>query len=386
VVVTILLGIGALVWLAGIGAFLREARGIARLDEVEPREPAGGWPRLTVIAPARDEEGSVESAARAALAAYPNIEVVLVDDRSQDRTPELVDALAAEDERVRALHLTSCPEDWLGKTWAVSRGLEVASGEWVLIADADVHLAPRALERAITYATERGLELLTAMPSLDPAGLVVDAAVLAMGPTFLVGTAVERSRDPESERGLGVGAFLLVKREALLRPPGLEWLKLEVADDVAYGALVKRGGGRVDLVVAGREVHLTWYRSYPDMVRKMQKNWYAILGRFSATRVAAIAVVTAAIALSWALALVEPSPLNLALAGVTVGAQCVGALLFARWARWPAAAALLAPLGILLQAGSIAYAALVGARVRGVLWRGARYPRELLAPHQRIKW
>ena len=74
------------------------------------------WPLVSVIAAARNEGTTIEAAMRQLLRTdYPNLELVLVDDRSEDETGHIADQLALEDPRVRVVHVTELPPGWLGK-------------------------------------------------------------------------------------------------------------------------------------------------------------------------------------------------------------------------------------------------------------------------------
>jgi hypothetical protein len=230
------------------------------------------WPRVSLIVPARNEVETLGPAMRSRLAeGYPALEVVLVDDRSTDGTSALVDAIAAEDPRVRALHLISLPPGWLGKLHAMSEGLRLATGEWLLFSDADVHLAPGTLTRAVSYAEARQLDHLSILPQLLPATWLVDAALASFSRTGLVMGRVWLISDPRSKVGGSVGAFGLVRRSALDRSPGIQHLKLEIADDLALGQMLKESGSRSAVANGRGLVLIHWYRSLAELARGTEK-------------------------------------------------------------------------------------------------------------------
>jgi len=234
--------------------------------------PPGRWPRVSLIVPARNEVETLGPAMRSRLAeGYPALEVVLVDDRSTDGTGALVDAIAAEDSRVRALHLDSLPPGWLGKLHAMSEGLRRATGEWILFSDADVHLAPGTIARAVSLAEAQRLDHLSLLPQLDPATWLVDAALASFTRTGLVLGRVWLVSDPRSKVGGSVGAFGLVRRDALERSPGIEHLRLEVADDLALGQMLKSSGSRSALANGRELVRIHWYRSLAELTRGTEK-------------------------------------------------------------------------------------------------------------------
>jgi glycosyltransferase involved in cell wall biosynthesis len=102
-------------------------------------------PPLTVIVPVFNEERTVtELLARLAAGPYPDQQVVVVDDGSTDRTPEL---LRAWDGRPGWLVLTQPANQ--GKGSAVRRGLEYAAGEVTVIQDADLEYDPADLPAVV---------------------------------------------------------------------------------------------------------------------------------------------------------------------------------------------------------------------------------------------
>ncbi|HEY1418729.1 MAG TPA: glycosyltransferase family 2 protein, partial [Myxococcaceae bacterium] len=223
-------------------------RGIPVL--LEDRSPLPDrWPRVSLIVPARNEERTLGPAIRSRLDdGYPALEVVLIDDRSTDGTGAVVDAIAAADARVRPLHVTSLPPGWLGKLNAMNEGLRLATGEWLLFSDADVHLAPGTLERAVRFAEANRLDHLSILPQLRPATWLVDTALAPFARTGLILGRVWLVSDPRSRVGGSVGAFGLVRRSALERTPGIEFRKLEVVDDLALGQMLKASGARSAVV------------------------------------------------------------------------------------------------------------------------------------------
>jgi cellulose synthase/poly-beta-1,6-N-acetylglucosamine synthase-like glycosyltransferase len=242
IVASIYVGAGAVWWLAMLAAFLRTRRSVPFVRDFD--DPAlAEWPRVSMVIPARNEEETIEPAVRSRLRdAYPNLEVLLIDDRSTDGTGAAIDRLAAEDSRVVPVHVTELPADWLGKQHAMQVGLDHASGTWILFTDADVHATPGCLRRAVARCEVRGFDLLAVIPELRGAGFVLDAVIAQFLRTVLVATRPWAIQDAGTSGGVGAGAFSLVRRSTLDRSPGLEWLKLELADDIALGQMLKASG------------------------------------------------------------------------------------------------------------------------------------------------
>ena len=152
------LGVAVPYWLYALYASIQTVRKVPRLCDMEaPRVDAAShvdaasrrvgktrdaawtprlhqgpadWPRLSVVVAARNEEDSMAAASGSLLEQdYPNFQLVLVDDRSEDRTGEIVDELARRDGRVVAVHVRELPAGWLGKVHALTLGMLLAL-EW----------------------------------------------------------------------------------------------------------------------------------------------------------------------------------------------------------------------------------------------------------------
>ena len=371
-------------WTARAGVCVRA---LPRLSEADPPQP-GRWPRLSIVVPACDEGDTIEPAARTLLATeYPDVEIVLVDDRSTDETGEIIDRIAAEDDRVRAIHVAELPEGWLGKVHALDRGLRECCGEYVLFTDADVHFTPPAFRTMIAYCLDEGLDHVAGFPGLWPTSLLVDSAISVFIRQFMLVTRPWEVVDAESDLVLGIGAMNLVRREAFEATEGFEWLRLEVADDFGLGMMMKRSGAKCAVVTAGEEVKLQWYRTLGEAARGAEKG-YATVSNFSLARTFAMAGILLLLELSPLLCLaplLHPELRLIGWAGVGMAAVFVGAvLLWSRWGRQPVWPGLIAPLTAPILAALTIRAGLLGRRRGGVCWRGTLYTTDTLRAGKRV--
>jgi glycosyltransferase involved in cell wall biosynthesis len=374
-----LLCLACLAWWA-MAAFLHHnLRPAPWLPRLKPATPPR-WPGLSVVVPARDEAATIVEAMRTRLEEdYPELEILLVDDRSGDDTGELARGLAAQDERLRVLRLDSLPEGWLGKVHALQRGVEAARGEWVLLTDADVHLAPGTLRRSVAHCEEQGIDFLAVVPRLRPVGPLLDATLVVFLQLLGLGMRHEAVADPDSPVGMGSGSFDLVRRAALVDHRLLEKVRLEVADDLALGLAAKAAGLRCAALLGGESVQVTFYPSLGAMFRGSEKNGYAVLGRYSLWRTWAS---TAAFLLVWLAPLLalgawwQPGVQILGAVTLMLATAQLGGL--ARSNGWNPLIALLWPVGALLFSAMMFRSGWLGWRRGGLLWRDHFYPTDML--------
>lgn len=362
-------------------------RGLSAMAPL-PRDPSPprDWPKLSLIVPACNEAGTIEAATRAKLASdYPNLELVLVDDRSDDGTSEIADRLAALDPRVRVVHVRELPPGWLGKVHALSRGVAEATGDWLLFSDADVHLEPDLLRRTMAEALRREAGFVVVTPKLSSASFALDVILATFMRLLVVGGRLYKVADPRSRAAVGGGTFNLVERSAWERTPGFEWLRLEIADDVALGQMMKRSGARCAVFDGEDRVHLHFYRSVGEMMQGLEKNGYAVLGGLKPWR----ALLTGAILLH-----VELTPM-VALALPSAPARIAGALLLAtlifsqalisRAGHRSVLPALVPGVGAVMLVFFMLRSMLLTHARGGIVWRGTHYPLASLRSGQRLE-
>ena len=143
--------LGAFYWIVQLVCTLRLIASVRTVTKL-PYKDLKKWPRVSVIIPARNEADTIKAAMRSRLESdYPNLEIILIDDRSTDNTPEIIEEIAQTDSRVKAIHIKELPKAWIGKLYAMHTGAKIASGAWLLFSDADVHIASGTLKRVISY-------------------------------------------------------------------------------------------------------------------------------------------------------------------------------------------------------------------------------------------
>src|SRR5262245_17940099 len=264
---------GSFVTVAVLGCLA--SRGLTALVDVPPWQ-GPHFPRISIVVAARDEARSVEQAARSLLALdWPDLQIVMVDDRSTDGTGEILDRLAKQDRRVHVVHVTALPPGWLGKNHALQVGADAATGGWLLFTDGDVLFHPDTLRQAVAYANARQLDHLTVGPEAPVQGLLLQAAIAGFGVFFSLFTRAWKLRDPNSSAHIGVGAFNLVRRAAYLRAGGHSALPLRPDDDLKLGKRLKQTGCAQEIAMGRGRLSVEWYGSLREMAHGLEKNAFA---------------------------------------------------------------------------------------------------------------
>lgn len=248
------------------------------------------WPRVSLIVPARNEADVIEAALESMLRSqYPNLQILLINDRSTDNTGDIIDRLAAADERCTVFHITDLPSGWLGKNHAMHVAANSADGDYLLFSDADVVYEPGAIESAIAWMREHQLQHLCLLPRMIPGRFFENCIVSFFGFAFAIGQQVHLIRTQIPFAYAGVGAFNLIEAECYRKIGGHTKIAMDVVDDVKLGKLVKRFGGRQDFLGAPDLLSLRWYPNLKATIKGLEKNGFAALD-YSITKMIASTV------------------------------------------------------------------------------------------------
>jgi len=370
---------------------LRVAWGLLRLPWLKDFAPAkdADCPRISLIFAARDEEEKLPGAlATLATIDYPNLEIIAVDDRSQDSTGRILDEFAltglntghydnAANGRFRAVHVAALPAGWLGKPHALQKAYENSTGEWLLFTDADVRFAPDALRRAMAVVRSKNLDHLTLFGDVEMVGFWETVLITFFGLAFHIASDPYRVSNPHSRAYVGVGAFQLMKRSAYQACGTHRRLAMEVVDDMKLAKLVRQAGLRSCVAVAQEAVVVRWHAGVGNLVRGVTKNFFAALGYSLPFVVVAIS----------GLLLMNVVPFLGVIFGhgwvrIFAGVAVVIALGFHVGVDWAMRVsplyALTHPLGALIFSYMLLRSTVVTLWHGGVTWRGTFYPLEEL--------
>jgi cellulose synthase/poly-beta-1,6-N-acetylglucosamine synthase-like glycosyltransferase len=291
---------GLILALAWFSRILDAALGMPSVADVSrpewDRNPVfpSGNPRVSVIVPARNEQETIERALKSLLALdYDNYEVIAVNDRSTDRTGEILDELSnsadqrlpypsgsstdGSNARLKVVHHNELPPGWLGKTHAMWTAANQANGEWLLFTDADVIFKPESLRRALVYAESEPADHVVLFPRMimkRPGEYMMIAFFQTM---FMFGHRPWKVADPSTNDHMGVGAFNLVRRRVYDAVGTYQALRMEVLDDMKLGKVVKKSGFAQRNVFGGDLISIRWARGATGIVNNLTKNFFAVL-------------------------------------------------------------------------------------------------------------
>ena len=375
--------IAALCW---VGAFLAVVPALMiALNLRQFRRPEAPAVRqsVSVIVPARNEEAAIGPCVRDLLASTGvDLEVIVVDDHSEDGTASIVRGIAAADSRVRLCEAPALPRGWAGKQHACYSGALVARYPMLLFIDCDVRLVPGAVAAIGGFLAASGAPLVSGFPrertsTIGEVLLIPLIHVLLLG--YLPILRMRRSAHPSL--GAGCGQIMLADAAIYRRIGGHAMIRRSWHDGVQLPRAFRRQGYRTDIFDASGLAECRMYQGFAETWRGLSKNaregmatavalpvWTVLLGGGLVMPFVLVPVVISAGVISAGVI----SAGGIAF-GVLLGAS--SALLLARLAvAWRFRQSLLSvpllPVGAVLLLVLQWRALLAGSRGRTQVWRG----------------
>jgi glycosyltransferase involved in cell wall biosynthesis len=358
----------------------RLAIGVLRLPQLDDFSPVNeaDAPRVSLLFAARDEQEKLPGAlATLAMLDYPKLEIIGVDDRSEDNTGKILDDFASSHQNFRAVHVDRLPAGWLGKPHALQQAFEKSTGEWLLFTDADVRFKPDALRRAISIVNRLNLDHLTLFGDIEMIGFWETVAISFFGLAFHIATNPGDVSNPRSRTYMGVGAFQLIRRSVYEASGTHRRLAMEVIDDMKLGKIVKQTGFRSSAGLARDSVVVRWHAGARNVIQGVTKNFFAATGFSIAYVIISVAglLITNVLPLA-GIVFGHGWVRMLAAAGMLVAIALHAAVCY--FSRVSPLYGLSVPLGAILFCYMLLRSTFFTIRQRGIVWRGTFYPLEAL--------
>ncbi len=282
--------VGAWFWFTLLIAFIWLKRHVdlnragreAVLREDEPGAARDELPPLTVIVAGKDEEANIGRCVEGLLRQdYPRLQVIIVNDRSGDRTGAIIDGFAARDPRMLALHVRELRPGWFGKNNAMREGTERATSDWLCYSDADcTYDSTRLLSSAMRLALREKVDFLSVLPHLETSSLWEKIIQPVAGAVMVFWFPPQRVNDPRCATAYANGAFMLLPRRTYDAIGQHEAVKDTLNEDMHMARRVKQAGLRLRVIRGGDLYRVRMYTGFKQIWRGWSRIFYGCFGTF----------------------------------------------------------------------------------------------------------
>jgi hypothetical protein len=329
----------------------------------------------SVLIPARNEEDNIEAAVHSVLRSErADLEVIVLDDASTDRTAEIVSRIALTDSRVRVETAEILPAGWCGKNFACHQLARLARHPLLVFMDADVRISRHdSLARLGQFMEESDASLVSGVPREQTEGLMEQLIIPLIHFILLGFLPLERMRNSSDPRfAAACGQILAVRRDAYKQAGGHAAIAGRIHDAVALTRSMRASGFKTDLFDATDSFECRMYRDAGEVWNGFAKNAHEGLGSPQLIVPATLLLLGGQVFPFILLAFVT-SPLALTFAAIATGAALFPRLVAVVRFRQSISSALLHPVGISVLV-AIQWSALFrSSRRRPAVWKGRSY-------------
>ncbi|MBS1993904.1 MAG: glycosyltransferase [Cyanobacteria bacterium SZAS LIN-2] len=237
-------------------------------------------PFVSILVPARNEEGKIARCLESLLAQdYPNFELVVIDDRSTDRTGEIIAQIAANDpdKRIKFVHGEDAPSGWIGKCNALAYAVGHASGDWFIFTDADTFHHKNSVRDAVSHAMSNKIDLLSFVPMQELGSFSEVLIMPVLLSAFLLGDPFHTVNDPKAARAYAYGQYILCRRSSYLALGGHHSVRDEIVEDHALARVFKEKGYKIEICDGKSLYSVRMYTDLESLWLGWTKNLYSFI-------------------------------------------------------------------------------------------------------------
>jgi len=250
-------------------------------------------PLVSILIPARNEEKNIGRCLRSLTRQdYDNIEILVMDDNSDDATGSIVDGWSKKDSRIKSLKGRLLLKGWKGKSYACHQLSQHAKGDYLIFTDADTLHFPDSISSSIAALLSNDLDALSIFPKQIMVTIhermvviFINLAVMALMPLFLI----KKIKNPILS--IANGQFILFKRKTYDSIGGHENVKKDIVEDVAISRRVKEYGFRFMIFDGRSNIYCRMYKGFREVVRGFSKFIFASMNYSIIKMIAVISLV-----------------------------------------------------------------------------------------------
>jgi len=353
------------------------------MQKLKKPSSLSGNPLVSIAIPARNEEDFIQRCVTSLIAqSYENLEILILDDNSTDKTSEKVRQLQEKDPRVRIITGKPLKDGWRGKLYAMQQLFQESRGEYILFTDADTLHSPHSVEYGLGILINEKAAMVSGYPKQEGKGLWTQMVVSAMLFNTVLYMPLKLQKKVQwSPFAMAIGQYLLLKRTVLEDIEGFTTMSSVICDDVMLARACTRAGHKYVFADMKDALSCQMFPSFKEGFRGIERSITGVIDikayMVPLVVVAAAVLIACALAplatVAMAMALVlnpalSPLPFVLILAG--------SLLLFGSWTAtglyhgFPLKVALQGPIAFVLVVAMYLHGYYRKASGKGFIWKG----------------
>ena len=286
--------------------FLLIRAGVVLLNLIQnpalPLQISDQQPFVSILIPARNEAETLPHVLQQLVKLdYPDLEIIVLNDFSDDETERIIQTWARRDKRIRYINGSPLPAGWLGKNWACHQLAEQAQGEYFLFIDADVaFIHDQILLNSLAAIQKDNLALLSIFPDqiMDTVG---EKLVVPLMHYFLLSVLPLEwiFKMPIAVMAAANGQFMLFDGATYREKKWHQQVKNKIAEDILIMRKVKANSEKGRAFTANGLIKTRMYRGYREGIQGFGKNILAGFGNRIAALLVYLTLTVGTLALAW---------------------------------------------------------------------------------------